>query len=214
MRSLFAAAVVATVTMAESMHPREFDFMRWISKWNKTYHTREEYVARLNNWLKTDEVIREINAPDSEHTHTAAHNKFSDFTREEYKKMLNKMPVLEDNEPTLDAPEGYVPNKEINWATGNCVTAVKNQEQCGSCWAFSTVEEIESCWFLAGNPLPVLSPQQIVSCDNGEQGCNGGDTVQAYSYVEQAGGLDSAAAYPYTSGGGDSGQCHFKKNNM
>ncbi len=48
----------------------------------------------------------------------------------------------------------------------------------GSCWAFSATEAIESQWFLAGNQLPVLAPQQIVDCDQGrgDQGCDGGDT--------------------------------------
>ena len=53
-------------------------------------------------------------------------------------------------------------------------------------------------WALAGNPLVALSPQQIVDCDKGEDGCGGGDTVQAYGYVEQAGGLVPEKDYPYT----------------
>ena len=112
------------------------------------------------------------------------------------------------------------------------VTPVKNQAQCGSCWAFSTTEEIESRWAQAGHKLIELSVQQIVSCDNVDQGCNGGDTVTAYvlvravcaacsfltlaanryQYVEKAGGLELGSKYPYTSGGGDSGNCHFDKH--
>lgn len=66
------------------------------------------------------------------------------------------------------------------------------------CWAFSTVEEIETDWIMAGNPMVELSPQQIVSCDTTDQGCNGGDTVTAYAYVQSAGGLETEADYPYT----------------
>ena len=65
------------------------------------------------------------------------------------------------------------------------------------CWAFSTVEEIETDWIMAGNSMVELSPQQIVSCDTGDDGCNGGDTVTAYAYVESA-GLETEADYPYT----------------
>ncbi len=51
------------------------------------------------------------------------------------------------------------------------ITPVKNQGQCGSCWAFSATEEIESCWALAHpNNETVLSPQQIVDCDKADQG--------------------------------------------
>lgn len=69
-------------------------------------------------------------------------------------------------------------------------------------WAFSATEAIESQWFLAGHSLPVLAPQQIVDCDqgNGDYGCDGGDTPTAYEYVIKAGGLDTEASYPYTAG--------------
>lgn len=66
----------------------------------------------------------------------------------------------------------------------------------------------------AGHKLEELSVQQIVSCDNVDQGCNGGDTITAYQYVMQAGGLESQAEYPYTSGGGDNGVCKFNKKDI
>jgi hypothetical protein len=67
--------------------------------------------------------------------------------------------------------------------------------------AFSTAEEIESMWFLQHGNLPVLSPEQILDCDTVDQGCNGGDTVTAYAYVQSAGGLETDADYPYTGDG-------------
>jgi C1A family cysteine protease len=73
---------------------------------------------------------------------------------------------------------------------GSVVTPVKNQEQCGSCWAFSTTENIESVWAIAGNGLVELAPQQIVDCDTTDDGCNGGNPPTAYEYVIKAGGLE------------------------
>ena len=70
------------------------------------------------------------------------------------------------------------------------------------CWAFSATEQIESNYILAGHKAIELSPEQIVACDTTDSGCNGGDTVTAYQYVEGV-GLETEAAYPYTSGGGD-----------
>jgi len=96
-----------------------------------------------------------------------------------------------------------------DWRTKGAVTAVKDQAQCGSCWAFSTTEAIESYAFLAGQPLKILSPQQINSCDKNDGGCNGGNTETAYRYVESAGGLELEADYPYTSGTGRTGTCKF-----
>jgi len=83
---------------------------------------------------------------------------------------------------------------------------------CGSCWAFSATEGVESAYFLAGPKLPLLAPQQLVSCDKGDAGCNGGDLPSAYKYIESAGGIETEASYPYTSGGnGQNGACKFSK---
>jgi len=90
----------------------------------------------------------------------------------------------------------------FDWRDKGAVSPVKDQGQCGSCWAFSTTEEIESMWFLKKGNLSILAPQQIVDCDTVDQGCNGGDTPTAYAYVEQAGGMEPESDYPYTGTGG------------
>ena len=79
----------------------------------------------------------------------------------------------------------------FDWANNaSVVTPVKNQEQCGSCWAFSTTENIESVWALGGNAIVKLAPQQIVDCDTTDAGCNGGNPPTAYEYVIKAGGME------------------------
>ena len=60
------------------------------------------------------------------------------------------------------------------------VTPVKDQGQCGSCWAFSATEAVETAWLMAGNSQEILAPQQLTSCDKKDLGCNGGDTPSAY----------------------------------
>jgi C1A family cysteine protease len=71
------------------------------------------------------------------------------------------------------------------------VTTVKNQGQCGSCWAFSAAEQVESAWAMAGNALWEFSPQQIASCTKNCFGCGGGDTPAAYNYINSTIGLGS-----------------------
>lgn len=64
--------------------------------------------------------------------------------------------------------------KSFDWRARNVVTDVKNQGYAGSCWAFSTVGNIEGQWAIAGNKLTSLSVQQLVDCD---------DTFFAYVYT-------------------------------
>jgi len=65
-----------------------------------------------------------------------------------------------------------------NWcdSSNNKCTPVKDQGQCGSCWAFSSIEAIESAWMIKGNPMTVMSEQELVDCSGstGNAGCNGG----------------------------------------
>jgi len=107
----------------------------------------------------------------------------------------------------MDLPNSF------DWRDKGAVTDVYDQGQCGSCWAFSATEAIESAWFLGGNKLVSLSPQQIVDCDQGrgDEGCDGGDTPTAYEYVISAGGMDTLDSYPYTA---EDDTCAFKTQNI
>jgi len=88
-------------------------------------------------------------------------------------------------------------------------TPVKNQGYCGSCWAFSATEQIESDSIKAGilTTTDALSVEQVVQCDKAADGCDGGGMVLAYYYVEKNGGIQLNSEYPYTSYYGDTGLC-------
>jgi len=112
--------------------------------------------------------------------------------------------------PPSKIPDAY------NWAPHG-VSPVKNQLQCGSCWAFSATEQVESIIYLADttkypNGPPVLSPQQIVDCDHiaGVQGCNGGWSQSAFEYAAKY-GLEAESSYPYT---GYDGSCRYDASNV
>jgi len=138
---------------------------------------------------------------------------------EEFKsRILMKNPITVED--TMNRDSSKIPKlttiatpKTLDWRSKGYVTHVKNQGDCGSCWAFSATEAIESAWIISGkgNDTLRLSPQQIVDCDEDDSGCEGGFPTTAYEYVISAGGLESKASYPYT---GQDGTCSFKKNKI
>jgi C1A family cysteine protease len=96
----------------------------------------------------------------------------------------------------------------IDWNTQGALTPIKNQGQCGSCWAFSATEQLESQYFQKYGVLTELSPQQITSCDTTDNGCGGGNPINAWGYVSGFGGQEPATDYPYVSGTtGQTGTC-------
>jgi C1A family cysteine protease len=173
----------------------------------------EEMSERLAIFEKTIEKVTEANAALAAKGKDQVHGitKFADYTEDEFKFFLGvdahvrapRFPVVEvPEEERVSATSG-----SFNWNDEGKLTAVKDQQQCGSCWAFSATETIETAWALAGNSLVELSPQQLVSCDKTDNGCNGGLPSNAFEYVKSAGGLASESDYPYTSGKGVTGTC-------
>jgi cathepsin F len=148
-------------------------------------------------------------------------NKFALLTKEQFKeKYLSSFkPVRPESASTIpDYSDITIPDS-FDWRdnTPPVVTPVKDQGGCGSCWAFSTVANIEGQWALAGNKLTSLSEQNLVDCDHEcsvwenekscDSGCNGGLPQNAYAYVMKNGGIDTEATYAYD---GYDRTCRFK----
>jgi len=199
---------------AGSLQTNVKKFQSFLTKYGKTY-SDIEYGYRFN--VFTENLNRASSLQSSE-TGSAIYGvtKFMDLTPEEFAsnyllpKELFKNFQVDPAKVMAPAKSVAVPTN-FDWRDKKAVTAVYDQGQCGSCWAFSAMETIESYHFLAGKSLISLSAQQIVDCDTDCYGCNGGWTQNAFNYVEKAGGIDTLGSYPYTA---ETGSCNFKPNSI
>jgi C1A family cysteine protease len=198
-------ALAAVLCSAEEFIPKNqvvtfADFQDYIQFWNKTY-TADEKPIRLQNFLNSAGRIAELNK-DSDSARFGF-TQFADMSRAEFKA---KMTGFKTDEPlnTVDPTTVRLaaPSGAIDWVAKGKTTPIKNQEQCGSCWAFSATETVESANLMAGRAAIILAPQEIVDCDSGEAGCNGGDPRQALDWVKSVGGQERESCYPYTARNG------------
>jgi C1A family cysteine protease len=180
-------------------NPSAVQFADFVKKYNKVYATADEYSTRAAIFQSNLARVAKMNAQSGSAVYGMT--KFMDMTVDEFrtKVLMPKGKITPKYENFVELDQVDALPTEFDWIAKGAVTPVKDQGQCGSCWAFSATEAIESQWFLAGNTLTSLAPQQIVDCDKGrgDEGCNGGDTPTAYQYVIAAGGQDSETAYPY-----------------
>jgi len=183
-------------------------FDAYKAQFNKQYSSPAEEALRFENFKLSMDRIQSRNSA------VFGLTKYSDMSVEEFKSTL-----LGYVRPESRSDVGVLPTGDVNvpqtldWRTQNMVTPVKDQGQCGSCWAFSTVENIESMYCMKNKidctTFAPLSPQEIVDCDTTDQGCDGGDPPTAYQFVMQEGGLEDDSAYPYTA---QDGTCNFQQN--
>ncbi|GMH94995.1 hypothetical protein TrST_g1538 [Triparma strigata] len=194
------------------------------TQFNRVYEDDEEHEARKANFHASLKRVQDKNKELEEPNFGVT--KFSDMSEDEFRrKMLTYRPEVTPDHPTrLNAVSHQAALKKLrggkkfsetatdfDWRDEGAVTDVKDQGQCGSCWAFSTTETIESAHMRAGNDLTELSVEQIVQCDTKDAGCNGGDTITAYDYIQTSKGLATESDYPYTSGRGVTGSCDSSK---
>jgi C1A family cysteine protease len=201
--SLFLAGVLCSMSETEQ-------FSSFSAKFGRKYATAQEKANRFEIFKDNLKIIEDLNERNPGASFGIT--KFADLTSEEftqqyltgYKGRSEKLDEVKVN-PVTAIPDAF------DWREKGAVTEVKDQSQCGSCWAFSTAANMESTWFLGGNKLVSFSPQQLVDCDTTDQGCNGGLPLNADKYVVKAGGIMTWADYPYYSQNGTSGACKFSK---
>lgn len=166
---------------------------------NKAY-TQDEEPRRLAIFKANVETIYRHNAEQAAtQGWTMGINEFTDLSPEEFSNMLGFRAEDKPKGELVHLNETGVPDT-VDWTTKGAVNPIKNQGQCGSCWAFGTVASVEGINFIKNKKLVSLSEQQLVSCDKGDHGCGGGLPDNAFKYVEST-GLTTESNYPYKAGG-------------
>ena len=182
-------------------------FDDFILKYGQDYGSEPEYLRRFEIFKQNLAVIDLRNAEQNAFGGNAVHGvtKFTDYTDEEFKSMLKLTLPPESMSEHSGEPEFKATLATSSDWRQAYVTAIKDQGQCGSCWAFSATEQIESDAIrtISGFDRSLnLAPQQLVDCDSYDGGCNGGWMGNAWKYVQNAGGMEFSSDYPYTAKGG------------
>jgi len=219
-----AANILSKLAPVHKSEPEWPQFVTFSLQFGRNYPTTGEAELRYTNFKHT--LARNVELRASNPLATFGVNKFADLSVDEFRSKY-LMPANSTGR-VKDIPKFFKHKHQIpavkrtqtgapmdnDWCAQGACTAVKDQGQCGSCWAFSATEALESAIALSGQAIPTLSPEQIVDCDTSDGGCNGGDPRSAMNYVVGAGGQDTEASYPYTAGGGQSGSCNFQSGSV
>lgn len=176
-----------------------------------SYVTEAETVGRFNIFKSNLKLAEDrnnrgaLNAKLGQPQETHGVTKFMDLTPQEFTAAHKGLIPMKDKSsiPVMlhaNAADVKANAQSIDWNSKGVLTPIKNQGQCGSCWAFSATEQLESQYKQKYGTLKVLSPQQVTSCDTNDGGCQGGNPINAWRYVSGFGGQELEKDYPYTSG--------------
>lgn len=182
--------------------------------YHRDYKSEREREFRFHTFLDSLDRMHNLNSNAKGLTKFGV-NEFSDLTLEEFRK--TKLAILPNKFEAGSIAKTTFHDLTIptsfDWRNSSVpvITPVNNQLQCGSCWAESATETVESYWALAGNPIVQLSVQQSVDCCSEAYGCMGGWPSWAYESFISRGGIESEQEYPYK---GINQRCEFNSSQV
>lgn len=201
------------------------EFNSFIQEYNKTYETDEYLLYRYLVFSNNMHYINERNSQNL--SYTLEMNKFGDLTHDEFSDMYKGYNGLNNASTMFDYSVHHLTLNTLNyttidWRAEGLVTDIKDQEQCGSCWAFSAVVTMEGAHARHTGNLTSLSEQDLVDCVPDCYGCNGGWPYLAIDYVingsttdnpngTNVSGIDTEVSYSYK---GFDQSCNFTNSTV
>ncbi|KAK3432979.1 hypothetical protein EUGRSUZ_D00497 [Eucalyptus grandis] len=214
-----AALLVIIVSVSETLcRPLEEEHLlkqheEWMAIHGRVY---KDAVEKAKRYEIFKENVKRINAFNNgkDVGYKMAVNKFADLTNEEfrasytgYKRRPTRVLSSGEKKPFKYANFTAIP-AALDWRTKKAVTPVKDQGNCGSCWAFSAVAAMEGITMIRKGKLVPLSVQELVDCDDNDEGCGGGLVDCVFKFIVSNGGLTTEANYPCQ---GNKGTCNTAK---
>jgi len=199
---LLAVLTAATVLFTQVEKTSAIsEFEAWKVEFGVKFESAFENAYREKVFLQNKAKIA-IHNSDKTQTYEMGVNQFTAHTAEEFQQQFLGL-VVPENYISVESNAEVISVGDVDWTTQGAVTPVKNQGQCGSCWAFSTTGSLEGLSKIAYGTLMSFSEQQLVDCSGsyGNQACNGGLMDNAFKFVKDHGiVLESEYAYKAVKG--------------
>ncbi|GMI67794.1 hypothetical protein like AT1G06260 [Hibiscus trionum] len=187
-------------------------YQRWLIRHGRKYNNKNEWALRFEIYKSNALFIDCINSQNL--SYKLIDNKFADMLNDEFRAVYLgyqriRFPIPSETKSFRQDRYHGLP-KSIDWRKKGAVTGVKDQGNCGSCWAFSAVAAVEGINQIKTGNLTSLSEQELVDCDTDtfNAGCNGGHMIKAFEFIIKKGGIAANKNYPYT---GQGGSCKNKE---
>jgi len=205
--------VVALVVCSSALRVERNELWSAYKQQHSRNYVGQRDIVRREIWESNLDWIERhnIEADRGMHTYWCGENQFTDMTNDEFRAQMNGYVMRNETNPVQFVETGAKIADSVDWRTKGYVTPIKNQEQCGSCWAFSTTGSLEGQHFKKAGKLVSLSEQQLVDCSKkeGNKGCQGGLMDNGFKYIIKNKGIDTEMSYPYKAKNGK--RCEFKE---
>ncbi|XP_066529072.1 procathepsin L-like [Hoplias malabaricus] len=221
MRVILAVAAIVAMASAARVSLEDLEFHAWKLKFGKIYRSSEEESQRKTTWLENRKnvLVHNMLADQGIKGYRLGMNFFADMDNQEYREMFKGClgsfnRTKAQSATTFLRQTGGAPLPDtVDWRDKGYVTDIKDQKNCGSCWAFSATGSLEGQTFRKTGKLVSLSEQQLVDCsgDYGNFGCGGGLMDQAFNYIKDNQGIDTEESYPYEA---VDGKCRFNPSTV